>query len=97
VRGNDGDLFGNISQLTSKGEKGIISPNFLRQVKSCRRTAFGEEFTVQFHQHSASNCANEVHPICFMKFAKLMRHLLNAIHQKKLLILFSIKNWAKCW
>ena len=29
---------------------GSISPNFERQAKRCRRTAFGKKFAVQFHQ-----------------------------------------------
>ena len=30
---------------------GSISPNFVRQAKICRRTAFGEKDAIQFHQH----------------------------------------------
>jgi len=33
--------------------QGLISPNFVRQAKSCQRTAFGKKFAIQFHQNSA--------------------------------------------
>jgi hypothetical protein len=45
-----------------------------------------KKFADQFYQHSATNCANEICPICKVKFAKLICHSPNAIHQKKLFI-----------
>ena len=33
----------------SDKDLGSISPNFVRQAKRCRRTAFGKKFAVQFH------------------------------------------------
>jgi len=39
-------------------------------------------FAIQFHQHSASNCADEIRQICEVKFAKLICHLPNAIRKK---------------
>jgi len=32
------------------GSPGLISPNFFRHVKNCRRTAFGKKIAAQFHQ-----------------------------------------------
>jgi len=41
---------------------------------------------------SPTFCADEIFPICMVKFAKLIGCLPNAVCQKKLLILFSKKS-----
>jgi len=60
--------------LTSAWLKGSISPNFVCAAKSCFHTGFGKKIAVQFHQHSASNCTDEICLMYKVKFTNLMRH-----------------------
>ncbi len=71
----------NYKQLVTKlGFWGSILPHFKRQVKRCRRVAFGEKFTVQFHQQRvkakklwqnclmfAKHCCQRCFLVCFRK------------------------------
>ena len=75
--------------------QGSISPNFVRQAKRRRRTAFGEKNAIQFHQHTvALNWPQTVHKIC-APFAKYVRCSPVAVLHKRLRILKAKKSRAK--
>jgi len=73
---------------------------FARQKVDGAQRMYSKKIDAKFHQHSASNCANKICPICKVKFAKFMRCLpkLFVISQTpfaKLFILFEEKYWQK--
>ena len=84
---NQSDIFGlekhwGCSTRSSYGTtefQGSISPNFVRQAKSCRRTAFGDKFAVQFHQLNVKAKITS-------KFAKRHSPFAKFVRRKKLLI-----------
>ncbi len=67
------------------------------QAKSRWRTRFDEKFAFQFHQHSAQTVLMKFSNIHHMNalFIESVFHFPNAIHQKKLLILFLKKSREK--
>ena len=81
--------------VSLKSHLGSISPNFVRQAKRRRRTAFGEKNAIQFHQHTvALNWPQTVHKIC-APFAKYVRCSPVAVLHKRLRILKAKKSRAK--
>ena len=83
--------------------QGSISPNFFRQAAICRCTAFGENFTVQFHHHTHPNCT-EICPIFWAEirrasaqFAESVRRSLSPIRQKGFSSCARKKVGLKCW
>ncbi len=52
---------------------GLISSNFFAKQK----LTYSEKFVIQFHQHSALNCAAQLAQVCGLKFAKSVQHLPN--------------------
>jgi len=79
--------------------KGQFHETFFAKQKNRRHTVFVLNLPIQCHQHSVSNGADDIHPICEVKFAKLMRNLPNKcspfaqfVQLKKLLIMFVQKS-----
>jgi len=72
------------TQITMTGQVDTrsISPNFVRQVKSCWQTTFGEKLVIQLQQHSVA-LIKFAQYVCKVKFDKLICCLSYYIFQKK--------------